>query len=188
MRTISQTSNASISGRVRTAVFLLIPVLLAAPLRSQSVRHDSASMHPGNRASDRGSDSAFAALQRRGKLAMGVDQYASTHHFTRSSDGGRIVLETRSGDSAGISRIRHHMREIAHAFATGDFSTPMFVHMRTVPGTVKMAQLRSAITYTPQDLPRGGALQIVTHDPIAIAAVHQFIAFQQQDHRASPEH
>lgn len=188
MRIISQTSNASILGGIRAAVFLLIPVLLAAPLRSQSVRHDSASMHTGNRGSHRGSDSAFAALQRRGKLAMGVDQYASTHHFTPSSDGGRIVLETTLTDSTGISRIRHHMREIAHAFATGDFSTPMFVHMRSVPGTAEMARRRSAITYTPQDLPRGGALQIVTHDRAAIAAVHQFIAFQQQDHRASPEH
>src|SRR5690242_13928585 len=69
-------------------------------------------------------DSAFAAMQERGKAAMGVDQYASTHRFDALKDGGRIELIRNDGDSTDVARIRAHMREIARAFANGDFSTP----------------------------------------------------------------
>src|SRR5689334_7346501 len=78
-------------------------------------------------------DSAFAAMQERGKIAMGVDQYTSTHHFDALPDGGRIELQRDVPDSAGTERIRAHLREIARAFKAGDFSTPATVHMRDVP-------------------------------------------------------
>jgi hypothetical protein len=129
-------------------------------------------------------DSAYHAMQARGARAMGVDQFSSTHHFTDLPDGGRIELERNVDDSAGVAMIRHHMQMIARAFKTGDFSTPMFVHMRDVPGTATMAAKHEVIFYAVADLPRGGALRITTHDPDALAAVHQFLAFQRQDHRA----
>jgi len=128
-------------------------------------------------------DSAYHAMQARGAMAMGVDQYTSIHHFTALPDGGRIALERNVDDSAGVAMVRHHLRKIAQAFASGDFSTPAFVHMRDVPGTKIMAAKRDAITYTVSDLPRGGAVRITTHDLDALAAVHQFLAFQRQDHR-----
>jgi len=130
------------------------------------------------------SDSSFAALQARGQVAMGVDQYTSTHHFDALPDGGRIVLERDVDDSAGVAMIQAHLRAIARAFQSGDFSTPAFVHMRTVPGTQEMAARRDAITYTVRDLPRGGELRITTSDPTAIRAIHEFMAFQRHDHRA----
>ena len=37
-------------------------------------------------------DTGFAAMQMRGKEAMRVDQYTSTHKFDALSDGGRIEL------------------------------------------------------------------------------------------------
>jgi hypothetical protein len=40
------------------------------------------------------------------------------------------------------------------------------------------------ISYTVRDLPRGGELRITTRDPAAIAAVHDFMAFQRMDHHA----
>ena len=129
-------------------------------------------------------DSAFHAMQTRGAHAMGVDQYTSTHHFTDLPDGGRIELERNVDDSAGVAMIRHHLHMIARAFKDGDFSTPMFVHMRDVPGTATMAAKRSAIRYAVTDLPRGGALRITTTDPDALDAVHRFLAFQRSDHRA----
>ena len=131
-----------------------------------------------------GSDSAFAALQSRGEQAMGVDQYTSTHRFDDLPDGGRIELQRDVADSAGIAQIRQHLQEIASAFASGDFSTPAFVHMREVPGAEVMAARRAAITYTYRELPRGGELRIVTSDAEALAAIHAFLAFQRQDHRA----
>ena len=132
-------------------------------------------------------DSAFAAVQARGADArgMGVDQYTSVHRFDALPDGGRIELQRAVNDSAGVVTIRHHLRTIAAAFETGDFSTPAFVHMQDVPGTRVMAAKRDAITYTYRELPRGGEVRITTRDPAAVDAVHAFIAFQRTDHRAA---
>jgi TusA-related sulfurtransferase len=129
-------------------------------------------------------DSAFAAMQERGKMAMGVDQYASTHHFDALPDGGRIELVRDDGDSADVARIRAHIREIAHAFKAGDFSTPSMVHMQHVPGTEVMASRRASITYEPRDVPRGAELRIRTTDPQALRAIHEFMAFQRGEHHA----
>lgn len=133
-------------------------------------------------------DTSFAAMQRRGKAAMGVDQYTSTHKFDSFPDGGRIELQRDVDDTAGVTTIRAHLREIATAFKQGDFSTPALVHMRDVPGTKVMAAQRSAITYEVHDLPRGGELRIRSTDSSAVAAIHEFMAFQRQDHHAGGMH
>lgn len=130
------------------------------------------------------SDSSFAAMQDRGKQAMGVDQYTSTHKFDSFPDGGRIELQASRDDTAGVAAIRAHVRDIASAFKSGDFSTPAFVHMQSVPGTKKMAELRSKITYTARDLPRGAELHITTTDKNALTAIHEFMAFQRGEHHA----
>ena len=129
-------------------------------------------------------DTSFAAMQRRGKQAMGVDQYTSTHKFDALPDGGRIELQRDVDDTTGVAVIRAHIRDIAKAFSSGDFSTPAVVHMQTVPGTRVMAEKRSVITYEPHDLPRGAELRIRTRDPAALAAIHEFMAFQRMDHHA----
>ena len=137
-------------------------------------------------AGDPPADSTFASLQRRGQAAMGVDQYTSTHIFEDLADGGRVVLERDdAADSAGVATIRAHMREIAAAFAGGDFAVPGFVHAREVPGTATMTRLRGRIAYEPVDRPRGAELRIRTSDPEAVRAVHAFLAFQRMDHRAA---
>lgn len=129
-------------------------------------------------------DSAFAAMQERGRTAMGVDQYTSTHHFDALPDGGRIELQRDVDDSAGVARIRAHIREIGQAFKSGDFSTPAMVHMTAVPGTKTMAARRQFITYEARDVPRGAELRIHTTDPEALRAIRDFMAFQRQEHHA----
>jgi hypothetical protein len=129
-------------------------------------------------------DSAFAGVQGRGRIAMGVDQYSSTHHFESLPDGGLIRLERDSHDSIGVRQIRIHMAEIARAFQGGDFEVPGFVHDRLVPGTAVMAALRSRISYRPDSLPGGASLRISSRDSVAVSAIHDFLAFQRQDHRS----
>jgi len=130
-------------------------------------------------------DTAFRAMQARGKMAMGIDQNTSMHRFDTSATGGRIELQAASSaDTAAIARVRQHLRGISRAFAAGDFSSPMFVHMKTVPGTAVMAARRQAITYVMHDLPRGGEVVITTADPEALKAIHEFMAFQRGEHRA----
>jgi hypothetical protein len=125
-------------------------------------------------------------VQERGATVMGVDQYSSAHVFEDLPDGGRIVLERGdSADSAGIATIRAHMRQIAADFAAGDFSKPFAVHAMVVPGTRTMAERRDRITYEATDRPQGAEVRILTADANAIAAVHEFLAFQRSDHRAA---
>jgi hypothetical protein len=128
-------------------------------------------------------DTAFAALQQRGQMAMGVDQYTSQHHFEATGDGGRIELQRDTADSLGIAQIRAHLKLIQHAFEAGDFSTPAFVHMRDMPGTQVMKAKRDVIEYGYADLPRGGEVLIRTKDPDALAAIKQFMDAQKMDHR-----
>lgn len=133
-------------------------------------------------------DSAFHALQERGRSAMGVDQYTSAHQFEALPNGGRIELQRQVEDSAGVSQIRKHLKEIVAAFQAGDFRTPAMVHAMRVPGTEVMAAKKGAIRYEFRELPRGGEVRIVTADPEAIRAVHDFLAFQRTDHRTGESH
>lgn len=160
--------------RLRLVAVLVIPLGVActdAPRRATDTARTA-------------SESSFAAMQTRGKMAMGVDQYTSTHHFDALPDGGRIVLERDTDDSAGVAAIRAHLHHIARAFQAGDFSMPEFVHMQSVPGTKEMAAKRDVITYEERDLPRGGEVRITTSDTAAVRAIHTFLDFQRHAHHS----
>ena len=171
--------------RFATAVAVIpgfTALLAGASASGQKPTHDS-TQHSHRPASL--SDSAFRALQERGRIAMGVDQYTSIHLFDDLPDGGRVELQRGEDDGVGVATIRSHLREIKSAFETGNFSTPAFVHLTEVPGTAVMARRRAHVRYVVRDLPRGAELRLRTTDPEALAAVHQFLAFQRGDHRAA---
>lgn len=124
-------------------------------------------------------------MQTRGAHVMGVDQYTSAHVFEDLPDGGRVVLERDDlSDSAAIATIRVHMHEIAASFRAGDFAKPFQVHAQAVPGTAVMRDRRTAISYAPIDRPRGGEVRITSRDSTAVRAIHEFLAFQRNQHRA----
>ena len=129
-------------------------------------------------------DRAFEQVQARGEVAMGVNQYTSTHRFEPLADGGMISPQRDPLDSAGVALIRSHMRSIAASFERGDFTVPGFVHAREVPGTALMAAHRSDIEYSVDTLLGGARLRLQTSEPGAVAAIHEFLAFQRHDHRA----
>ena len=143
---------------------------------------ERAAMHGGS--SPPKGDSAFAALQERGKMAMGVDQYASVHEFDVLPYGGRITLEMKDSDPLAVAQIRAHLKLIQHALQVGDFSTPAFVHMRAMPGADVMSRKTNLIAYTYADLPRGGEVRITTTDPESLAAIRKFMEAQLGDHKA----
>src|SRR2546421_9659742 len=75
---------------------------------------------------------AHAEMDARGDEGMGFAQAKTTHHFRLTKDGGSIEVETNDAhDAASRTQIRAHLRQIADAFAAGDFNTPMFVHAQT---------------------------------------------------------
>ncbi|HET7109832.1 MAG TPA: amidohydrolase family protein [Gemmatimonadales bacterium] len=130
-------------------------------------------------------DSGFPGVQARGAMAMGVDQYTSSHVFESLPDGGRIVLQRDSVDSAGTATIRMHLQHIARAFADGDFALPGFVHAEEVPGTAVLRARRALIRYQFDTLPRGGQVRIQASDSVAVGAIHEFLSFQREDHHAA---
>ncbi|HET8633160.1 MAG TPA: hypothetical protein VFL88_03375 [Gemmatimonadales bacterium] len=139
----------------------------------------------GEEQSSAARDSGFTGVQERGAMAMGVDQYSSSHVFEALPDGGRIVLQRDSIDSAGTATIRMHLQHIARAFADGDFALPGFVHAQEVPGTADMRAHRASIRYEFDTLPRGGQVRIRSSDSVAVSAIHDFLAYQREDHHAA---
>ena len=68
-------------------------------------------------------------------------------------------------------------------FANGDFSTPMFVHDGIPPGVTTMRLMKSDIHYTYEEIPMGGRVRIKSDNPVAVAAIHDFLRFQISEHQ-----
>jgi hypothetical protein len=123
-------------------------------------------------------------LRERGRLAMGFDQDRTTHHFILRPDGGIISVEVNQvGDDTNRLAIRAHLHHIALDFAAGRFDAPFQTHGEEPPGTTTMCQLRAAIRYTAEDTDRGARITIRSGDPVAVAAVHDFLIYQIREHR-----
>ena len=128
--------------------------------------------------------SHHAAVDARGAHVMGFDQARTVHHFRLYAEGGAIdVAVTDAADHANRDAIRRHLPHIAMMFGDGNFDAPMLVHATTVPGTPELARLKATVTYRYVETPGGGRVDIVTADPVALAAVHRFLTFQIADHR-----
>ena len=132
-----------------------------------------------------GVDAKHAAeVDSRGDVAMGFSHALTTHHFLLFSDGGAIVVEADDlTDQSSLTAIRQHMNRIAEMFARGDFNLPMFIHDTQPPGIDTMKQLRSQITYWPENTVHGGQVRIFAATPVSVKAVHDFLRFQIKDHR-----
>ncbi|MEO7272797.1 MAG: hypothetical protein ABI211_12435, partial [Vicinamibacterales bacterium] len=120
----------------------------------------------------------------RGATVMGFDQDRTTHHFRLFTDGGAIEVGVKDpADRKNRDAIRSHLPHIAMMFGEGDFDAPMLVHDSTnVPGTTAMRERKGAIRYKYAETATGGRVDIVTSDPAALAAVHQFLKFQIAEH------
>ena len=125
-----------------------------------------------------------AVVETHGDKAMGFPHDKTTHHFLLAADGGAInVTVNDPRDKADTTAIRSHLKHIAMMFSNGDFSAPMFVHDSVPPGTTTMKLMKAAIHYNYEDTPSGGRVRIQTDDPIAVAAIHDFLRFQITEHQ-----
>lgn len=131
-----------------------------------------------------------ASLQshHRGAQVMGFDQDKTTHHFLLFEDGGAIDVSVKNlDDRTNLDAIRAHLPHIALKFGEGDFEAPMLVHATKVPGTAEMSSRKTSIRWTYVETPRGGRVDIVTTDPAALMAVHEFLRFQIADHKTGDD-
>jgi hypothetical protein len=127
-----------------------------------------------------------ADVDQRGDEGMGFSNAMTGHHFHLSPDGGSIEVESDSPeDTVSKEAIRRHMQKIAGMFSQGDFTLPMFIHDTVPPGVEMMKRLKDQIAYTAENTAKGAQVRIVTVNPEALLAVHEFLRFQIKDHRTN---
>lgn len=129
-------------------------------------------------------DQHHQGVVQRGDRVMGFSHEKTIHHFRLTPDGGTIeALATNSSDAASREQIRAHLEHIAQMFHNGNFNAPMLIHAQTPPGVPTMKKLRKDIRYDVEDTPNGAQVKASSQNPKAIAAIHDFLRFQIQDHR-----
>ena len=125
-----------------------------------------------------------AALQERGLRAMGFDQDRTTHHFILRPDGGIISVEVNDPtDDTNRNAIRTHIERITADFSAGRFDAPLLTHGEEPPGTSAMRALRRSIRYVVERTAGGARVRISSTNDAAIAAIHDFLAYQVREHQ-----
>ena len=133
-----------------------------------------------------------AASQRQGEVAkrgadvMPFSLAATTHVFTKSSDGGtQRVVAKDDADAKQVTLIRKHLRDIQVQFKKGNFSGPSHIHGDDMPG---LAELRAAkpgqISIAYRDVKGGAELEYRSKAPSLVAALHKWFDAQLSDHGA----
>jgi len=115
---------------------------------------------------------------------MGFSHEKTIHHFRLTPDGGTIeALATNPSDSTSREEIRTHLEHIAQMFHDGNFNAPMLIHAQAPPGVPTMKKLRKKIRYDVEETPDGAYVKVSSRNPQAVAAIHNFLKFQIQDHQ-----
>ena len=160
-------------------VRLLLGVALAVTAITVAAQEQKTPKHSAMPDCPMMSDAQAAAVDERGDKGMGFSHEKTTHHFRILPDGGAIeVTGNDAADLTSCNQIRMHLGHIAKMFAAGNFQVPMFVHDKIPDGARTMQEMKSKITYTYEELQKGGRVRITTSDPQALAAVHEFLRFQ----------
>ncbi|HWY68313.1 MAG TPA: hypothetical protein VNX88_06585 [Terriglobales bacterium] len=125
-----------------------------------------------------------AGVVQRGDEVMGFSHDKTTHRFRLYKDGGSIeALANNPTDATSRDEIREHLQHIAGMFKSGDFNAPMLIHARTPPGVPTMNKLRDQIQYRVEETPNGARVRVSSENAKAVAAIHDFLRFQIQDHQ-----
>jgi hypothetical protein len=125
-----------------------------------------------------------AEMKKRGALAMGFDQDATTHHFVLTATGGAIEVEVNDAtDVASRAAIREHLQQIATQFRQGVFDKPFVTHGEVPPGVPVLQRLHESVIYDYQETPRGGRVRIESSNRDGLAAIHDFLRYQIAEHR-----
>jgi hypothetical protein len=161
-------------------VFVLL--LLALPAFAQDTKQDDMKDCPMH--AQHAAQSHQAVAESHGDQAMGFPHDKTTHHFRMDAAGGAIEITVKdSGDKANTTAIRSHLSHIAMLFSDGDFSMPMLIHDSIPPGVTTMKLMKSDIHYNYEEMPTGGRVRIKSDNPVAVAAIHDFLRFQIIEHQ-----
>jgi hypothetical protein len=164
---------------------LFVTAALAAALITAASAGAYAGQQGGQHpAQGHGHNAHAEGVNKRGDRVMGFDHKRTTHRFLLHPDGGTIeVTANDANDTESRDQIRKHLGHIARMFAQGNFKAPMLIHDRTPLGVPVMQRLKSEIRYDYEEAERGARVRIRTQNAEALAAVHEFLRFQIEDHK-----
>ena len=169
-------------------LFMLLLSFLGTAARAQNASKGDAMQSCPMHKQHAGETSHHAIAEKQGDQAMGFSHDKTTHHFLIAADGGAIeVTANDPHDRTNSDAIRSHLSHIAVMFGNGDFSTPMFVHDGIPPGVTTMKLLKATIRYKFEEISTGGRVRIESSDPVALAAIHDFLRFQISDHQTGDD-
>jgi hypothetical protein len=123
-------------------------------------------------------------VEKHGDQAMGFPHDKTSHHFRILPGGGAIEITANdASDKANTAAIRGHLSQISDLFLKGDFAAPMFIHDGIPPGVTTMKLLKEKIRYRYEEVSSGARVSIESDDPLAVAAIHDFLRFQISEHQ-----
>ena len=129
-------------------------------------------------------DCHHAKVAERGDHVMGFDHAKTSHHFLLSPAGGSIEVSANDpADTASRDAIRGHLEHIASMFSEGNFDAPMLIHDQVPPGVPAMKRKKALIAWKFEETETGGRVRITSKDAEALAAIHEFLRFQIEDHQ-----
>jgi hypothetical protein len=170
--------------KIMSSLVIALLLLLALPATAQETKMDDSMKNCPMHDQHASRPTHPSVVESHGYEAMGFPHNKTTHHFLLLSDGGAIEVSANDlNDKANTEAIRSHLSQIAKMFGNGDFSTPMFVHDGIPPGVTAMKLMKSAIRYRYAEMPGGGKINIQSDDPIAVAAIQDFLRFQITEHQ-----
>jgi len=125
-----------------------------------------------------------AEVSQRSKDVMPFNLAATTHIFSKKTDGGiQQVIAKRPTDQSQIRLIRQHLQQIREEFLRGDFAGPSHIHGQRMPGLAELENAKPgqiAIAY--RDVNGGAALVYTTTEPSLVRALHKWFDAQLSDH------
>lgn len=123
-------------------------------------------------------------VARKGAMVMPFNVHNSTHVFQKNIYGGiQQVLAKDPNDKDLVAAIREHLEAEAERFGRGDYSDPMKIHGKAMPGVQYLSHVKPgqiAITY--RNVPAGAAVDYVGRDAATVDAIHKWFDAQLDDH------
>ena len=136
----------------------------------------------------RGTADRQAEVAERGAEVMPFDLDATTHHFTKTGDGGvQLVTADDPDDETQVLLIREHLLEERERFARGDFDDPARIHGMDMPGVAELRAGFRDITVAYAENPAGAELRYTSADRELVDAIHAWFDRQVMDHGSHAE-
>jgi hypothetical protein len=119
------------------------------------------------------------ALLSRAAKVSGFDSDRVTRHFYVLKNGGAVEITAKDpNDEATTKAIQAHLKKESEQLAKGNFEIVSGIYGRTPESAPQLKKLRDEITYAMVPQENGGVLRMLTVNPTAKTAVHDYLRFQ----------